>query len=181
MFVAVAPVNAASHENHPLQLVKCRRVTVDRGLHIGQWTDRDQGHPARVSPNLIEQKSHPVPVFVRRLLLGISCLAEDIGVGRRDPRHDRNVLTSQRSQVPIQQTRPQFRVAVRSGNAEDLQFRALEGEGERECIIDIVANVRIHYRKLWSRSRCSGGGACRPGARLGDSEAYHAARHQNDK
>ena len=65
-----------------------------------------------------------------------------------DARGHRNVLAAHGGQVAIDQAGAQFRVAEGGRDADDLQFRALEGQGQREGVVDVVADVGVDDGEL---------------------------------
>ena len=66
---------------------------------------------------------------------------------------DRDVLSSRLSQHSIHEFRPSFGIAKLGGDAEDLQFGALERERHREGVVDVVTDVGIDNDLLERRTR----------------------------
>src|ERR1035437_3954423 len=76
--VVVAPVDAAAHQHHPLELAEGGRVALDGRLNVEQRADGDERDLARMGANLAQQELDRIGVFPLRLLAGVGSLGEDI-------------------------------------------------------------------------------------------------------
>jgi len=67
---------------------------------------------------------------------------------RWKPRCHGNIAPAHSVQITVDEARPQFRIAERRCDAQNLQFRTAQRQRERKRIVDVVAYVRIQNGQL---------------------------------
>ena len=148
VLIAVAAVNAAAHQDHALDLLECGGVLADGGGQVSFRADGDDGDLAGMLADLAENELHSIGVLAGGLPLGIGGLGEDVVVGSGYAGRDRDCLAAHGRQVTVHQAGAQFRVAEFRGDAENLQFRALEGQRQGKRVVDVVADIGVDDGQL---------------------------------
>ena len=100
---------------------------------------------ARVAANLFEEECDGIRVrrFGKMAGFGVAALGER-GLGRRGRSYGHGYLRAPDfGEEAVEKLRPGFSVPESSGDAEDLQFGAAQGEREGEGIVDVVSDVGI--------------------------------------
>jgi hypothetical protein len=135
--------------------------------------------------NLRDRKQlHHAMIAIRdNSLLRIRRLREDVVCRRRRASRHQNILSLHCRQVPLQQPRPQLRIAVLRGNAQQAQLRAAQGQRQSKGVVNVVADVgvendefRLEDGRAASRGRLRGGsgGRSQRGQSKQDLRCFHA-------
>src|SRR5439155_9814524 len=76
LMVAVASVDGAAHQHHPLQLAERDGVAIDRCTDVGERSEGEEGDLSRVPVDLFKKKGDGLTVGARDSFLGPGRLRE---------------------------------------------------------------------------------------------------------
>ncbi len=143
--VAVAALDGAAHHDDALEFAEGGGVLVDGGANVHQGADGDEGDLAGVASDLVEEEGDGVRVgeLGEAAGFGVAALGE-VGFGRGGCAGGyRDFGAIDFGEEAIEELGAGFGVAEGGGDAEDLKFGAAEGEGYREGVVDVVADVGV--------------------------------------
>src|SRR5580658_4654754 len=177
--LAVATFDGAAHHDHAFEFEESCRVFVDQRANVHQRADGDQRDLAGITANLLEDEIRGAgmkgPGEVTTL--AIAALIHHIGGVSGCTGEDRNVGAAGFAEEPVDDFGSGFGVSEGGGNAENLELRAFESEGDRKGVVDIVTDVRVDDDFLSHPGRPRGVLCLRIGARNHD----HCEQSREDR
>ena len=111
--------------------------------------ERDESNLAGVLVYLVADKRDGIRC--RRSIgrpAGPFLLREGYGIGRLRPLSDHHIFPPQGCQETANQQRARTRVSPSGSDTDDVQARVLKGNRQCECVIDVVANIRVDDHRL---------------------------------
>ncbi len=148
--LVVTAIDAAAHKDDALKLAEGFRILSDGGLNVEQRADSDEGDLSRMGANLAEQERNCRIVGALRRLAGVGGLCE-VGWLAGNAGKNRNIGATDCGQIAVDEAGAEFRVSKRGLDAEQVQFRTAQDKGQREGVVDVVANVGIENDELRGR------------------------------
>src|SRR5229473_1206940 len=143
--IAVSAVDGAAHHDDALEFAEGGGVLVDGRADVHQGADGDEGDLAGVAADLVEEEGYGIGVggLGKVAGFGVAALGE-VGFGRGGCAGGYGDFgATDFGEEAIEELGAGFGVADGGGDAEDLQFGAAEGEGYREGVVDVVADVGV--------------------------------------
>ncbi len=142
--IAVTAANGTSHQDNPIEFAEGCRVFVNRFTKIAERADGDDRDFAGEFGGLREKKFDGFGMLRRRLALlgpiGLREVGGGVGCSAYEDGHGPDVGFLEEA---VDKPSAKGGVAPRGGDAENFAFWAAQCEGQREGVVNVVADVGI--------------------------------------
>ena len=152
--LVVSRMNRAAHHHDLSELLERPQIAPRQRLDVAERRERDERDLSRALVRLLAQEfdgvwcGRGVGRTERPLLLG-----EGHRVGGRRPLGDHDVLAAERREQPAHQECARAGVSPGGRDADHLKTRVLERDGQRKCIIDVIADIGVDDHRHRSSPR----------------------------
>ncbi len=128
-----------------LELAEGGGMFFDSAADVHQWTDGDERNLAGVAANLVKEKGDRLRMgrLGEMAGFGVAALGEGALGGRGNAGGYRDVRTSDFGEEAVEELGASFCIAESRGNAENLQFGAVQRESHGESVVDVIPNVGV--------------------------------------